>query len=256
MSVTSETSIRLDNKTALVTGAGSGIGFAIARALAGAGATVLLNDLDTARAEEAAQKIGAQPMPGDICAGRFAEEVAKLPVGILVNNAGFQHVSAAEGFPPEVFRRMIDTMLVAPFFLSAAALPRMKERGWGRIINVGSVHSKIASPFKAGYVAAKHGILGLTRTLALEAAPFGVTVNAICPGYVDTPLVRQQLPFLARTHGLPEEEVLEKVVLRAVPMKRLIDPSEIAAYALFLCSDAARSITAQGCTIDAGWSQI
>jgi 3-hydroxybutyrate dehydrogenase len=215
-----------------------------------------VNDVSAERAETAADSIGAEPFPGDITDPAFAARSAEEPVDILVNNAGFQHVAPLERFPTEVFRSMLEVMLIAPFVLSRALAPGMKARGFGRIVNVASVHAKIASAHKAGYVAAKHGLLGLTRTLGVELAPYGVTVNAICPGYVDTPLVRGQIPDLAVSHGIPEEDVLPQVILRNVPMKRLIDPDEVGSLALFLCSDAARSITAQGYTIDGGWSQI
>lgn len=249
-------SVDLRGRTALITGAGSGIGFGIAQVLREAGARAFVNDLRPERAEEAARELSAEPLPGDVTDPDFVRQVGELPIDILVNNAGFQHVAPLESFPLEVFRRMLEVMLVGPFLLCQAAAPGMKARGFGRILNIASVHAKIASPNKAGYVAAKHGLLGLTRTLALEMAPHGVTVNAICPGYVDTPLVRNQLEALADSHGLPVEDVLPQVILRPVPMKRLLSPREIGCLALFLCSDAARAITAQGYTIDAGWSQV
>ncbi|MFZ5633160.1 MAG: 3-hydroxybutyrate dehydrogenase [Bacillota bacterium] len=248
--------VDLSGKTALVTGAASGVGCGIARVLSRAGAKVLVNDLLPDRTREAAQNLQGEPFPGDITDPGFIRQVEQAKVDILVNNAGFQHVSPLEDFAPEVYRRMLEVLLVGPFLLCRAVLGGMKERGFGRIINIASVHAKIASAYKAGYVSAKHGLLGLTRVVALETAPYGITVNAICPGYVDTPLVRNQLKDLAASHNLPEDKVLSEVILRPVPMKRLLEPEEVGFLALFLCSDAAGFITAQGYTIDGGWSQI
>lgn len=248
--------VDLRGKTALVTGAGSGIGYGVARVLAASGARVLINDISPAAAQETARQLNGEPFPGDVAATEFGQKVKNEPIDILVNNAGFQYVAPVEDFPPETFRRLLEVMLVAPFLLSQAVIPGMKRRGFGRIINIASVHAKIASAFKAGYVSAKHGLLGLTRVIALETAPFGVTANAICPGYVDTPLVRNQLNDLASSHNIPAEKVLEEVILRPVPLKRLLRPEEIGYLALYLCSDAAASVTAQGYTIDGGWCQI
>lgn len=248
--------VDLGGKTALVTGAGSGIGYGVAKMLAGSGARVLINDLSPAAAQEAARQLNGEAFPGDVTGEDFIRRLTDIPVDILVNNAGFQFVAPVEEFPPETFRRLLDVMLTAPFLLSRTVVPGMKKRGFGRIINIASVHAKIASAYKAGYVSAKHGLLGLTRVIALETASFGITVNAICPGYVDTPLVRNQLKDLAASHNLPPEKVLEEVILRPVPQKRLLQPEEIGCLALFLCSSAAASITAQGYTIDGGWCQI
>lgn len=248
--------VDLSGKTALVTGGASGVGYGIARVLSQAGARVLVNDLLPDRTREAALKLNGEPFPGDITDPGFIRKVNEEKMDILVNNAGFQHVSPLESFPPEVFRRMLEVQLVGPFLLCQAVVPGMKERGFGRIINIGSVHSKIASAYKAAYVTAKHGLMGLTRVLAVETALCGITVNAICPGYVDTPLVRNQLKDLAASHNLPEDKVITEVILRPVPIKRLLDPEEVGYLALFLCSDAAAFITAQGYTIDGGWSQI
>ena len=175
-------------------------------------------------------------------------------VDILVNDAGLQYVSPIETFPIERWRYLIDVMLVAPFVLTRAVLPGMRARGWGRIINMGSIHSLIASPNKSAYTAAKHGILGLTRATALEAGPDGITVNAICPAFVRTPLVERQLVDLASTEGIAPEDVVERVMLAPAAVRRLIEPEEIARYAAFLCSDDAASITGSAQVIDGGWT--
>lgn len=248
--------VDLTGKTALITGAASGIGAGVAKILANNGARVLINDLSADQAQEVARQLDGEALPGDIASDDFVRQVKELPVDILVNNAGFQYVAPLEDFPPETFRRLLEVMLVAPFLLSRALVPGMKARGFGRIINIASVHAKIASAYKAGYVTAKHGLLGLTRVIALETAGFDITANAICPGYVDTPLVRNQIKDLAASHNLPADQVLDQVILRPVPRKRLLSPEEIGCLALFLCSDAASSITAQGYTIDGGWCQI
>ena len=248
--------VNLGGKTALVTGAGSGIGYGIAKVLAASGAHVLVNDASPETAQEAAQQLKGEALPGDVTNLDFIQQLKDLPIDILVNNAGFQFVAPVEDFPPETFRRLLEVMLVAPFLLSRTVVPGMKRRGFGRIINIASVHAKIASAYKAGYVSAKHGLLGLTRVIALETAAFGITANAICPGYVDTPLVRNQLKDLAASHNLPPERVLEEVILRPVPQKRLLQPEEIGYLTAFLCSAAAGAITAQGYTIDGGWCQI
>ena len=250
-------SVDLQGRTALVTGAGSGIGLAISSVLARSAARVLINDIVSERALEAARSLpSAEAFPGDITDPGFVRQVKDRGIDILVNNAGFQHVAPLETFPPEIFRRLLEVMLVAPFLLSKAVVPGMKEKGWGRIVNIASVHGKYASAFKAGYVTAKHGILGLTRVVALETAANGITCNAICPGYVDTPLVRNQLKDLAATHMLPEDQVLTEVILRSVPQKRLLSPGEVGYMAAYLCSEAAAGITAQAFTLDGGWLQI
>ncbi len=249
-------SVDLQGKVAFVTGAASGIGYGIAQALSQAGAKVLVNDISAEKVQAAAAVIKAEPLPGDITSPDFIAQVKQQDIDILVNNAGFQHISPLEDFEPEIYRRMLEVLLVGPFLLSQAVVPGMKAKGFGRIVNIASVHAKLASAFKAGYVSAKHGLLGLTRVIAMETASYGITSNAICPGYVDTPLVRNQLKGLAQSHNMTEEQALQEVILRPVPQKRLLTPEEIGYLALFLCSDAAASITAQGYTIDGGWSQI
>ncbi len=238
-------------RTVLVTGAASGIGAAIAEAFARAGDRVLRVDRTPIAGEDALTADLAEPLEVERVAAWARERGG---VDVLVNNAGFQHVAPLEAFPLETWQRMLGVMLTAPFLLTRALLPGMKARGWGRIINIGSIHSQVASPHKAGYVSAKHGLLGLTRVTALEAGPFGVTANLICPAYVRTPLVEGQIGDQARTLGIPEAEVIEKVMLEPAAIKRLIEPEEVAGLALFLASDAARSITGACLPMDLGWT--
>jgi 3-hydroxybutyrate dehydrogenase len=247
-------------KTVLVTGAGSGIGRAIAETFSSLKARVLLHDINPAAADLAG-KIGAEFCPGDLGNPTAVRQLASAAlekgggrIDILVNNAGFQHVAKVEEFPEEVWTTMIQVMLVAPFQLIRALLPGMKQNGWGRIINMGSMHSVIASPFKSAYISAKHGLLGLTRCVALEAAPFGVTVNALCPAYVRTPLVEKQIADQAREHGLTVDEVVEKIMLGPAAIKRLIEPSEIADFVVYLCSEPGAIITGSAQMLDLGWT--
>jgi 3-hydroxybutyrate dehydrogenase len=175
-------------------------------------------------------------------------------IDILVNNAGIQHVAPLTEFPEEMWRRIVDIMLTAPFLLTKAVLPGMYAAGWGRIVNIASVHALRASPYKAAYVAAKHGLLGLTRVTALEGAEHGVTCNAVCPSYVRTALVEKQIADQARIHAIPESEVVEKIMLAEAPIRRLLEPDEVAKLVAYLCSDDARSITGSALTIDCGWT--
>ncbi len=238
-------------RTALVTGAASGIGRAIAKAFEDKGYRVLRVDLKPLPGEDAFQADLSDPEE----VRRAAEwALGRGGVDVLVNNAGFQHVAPLEEFPLEAWQKMLGLMLTAPFLLTKAFLPGMKERGWGRIINIGSIHSTVASPYKAAYVSAKHGLFGLTKVTALEASPFGVTANLICPAYVRTPLVEGQIANQAKSLGIPEEEVIEKVMLEPAAIKRLLEPSEVAELALFLASDAARSITGACLPMDLGWT--
>ncbi len=247
----------LEGKTALITGAGSGIGQAIAEAFAGAGARVLVHDLKP-EAEEVAKRLGGIFLQADLADPQAVEalgrKAAELGADILVNNAGFQHIDAVEDFPLETWQRMLQVMLTAPFQLIKALLPGMKQKGWGRIINIASIHGLVASPYKSAYISAKHGLLGLTKTVALEAGPFGVTVNAICPAYVRTPLVEGQIQDQARTLGISPEEVTEKVFLAQAAIKRLIEPEEVARLALYLASEEAGAITGVAWPIDLGWT--
>jgi 3-hydroxybutyrate dehydrogenase len=251
----------LTGKTALVTGAASGIGRAVAEDLGARGARVLVSDLDEAGAREVASRIpGAVAQRGDVSSredcralvDRAQKEWERLD--ILVNNAGLQHVSPVEEFPEERWELMLRIMLVGPFLLTKYALPLMYARKWGRIINVSSLHGVVASPYKSAYVSAKHGLMGLTKTVALEAADKGVTVNALCPSYVRTPLVEKQIADQARVHGLTETEVIERIMLAPAAVKRLLEPSEVAAYVAFLCSEAAGGITGAAQMMDCGWT--
>ncbi|MHB1005713.1 MAG: 3-hydroxybutyrate dehydrogenase [Chloroflexota bacterium] len=253
--------IDLSGRAALVTGAASGIGRAIAEDLAAHGATVLLADLDeTAGQAVAARLPGALFQRADIssradCQALVARAVeAWGGVDILVNNAGLQHVSPVEEFPEDRWEYLLRVMLVAPFLLTRYALPGMYARGWGRIVNIASIHGLVASPFKSAYVSAKHGLLGFTKTVALEAGSKGVTVNAVCPGYARTPLVERQVVDQARVNGLSEQEVVRKIMLEPAAIKRLVEPREVAAYVTFLCSEAAGCITGGAQTIDCGWT--
>ena len=238
-------------RQALVTGSASGIGAAIAEAFGEKGFRVLRVDLKPLPGEDTFQADLSDPDE----VTRVAEwALAEGGVDVLVNNAGFQHVAPLEAFPLEAWQKMLGVMLTAPFLLTKAFLPSMKERGWGRIVNIGSVHSVVASPFKAAYISAKHGLFGLTKVTALEAGPFGVTANLICPAYVKTPLVEGQIKDQAKNLGIPESEVIEKVMLEPAAIKRLLGPKEVAELALFLTTDAARSITGACLPMDLGWT--
>jgi len=249
----------LAGKTAIVTGAASGVGRAVAERLAGEGARVVVADVSD-RGAEVAAAIGGVFVPGDC--GRRADCKALVDaalarfgtVHVLVNNAGFQHVSPIEDFSEDVWERMQAVMLTAPFLLTRYCWPAMKQQQWGRIVNIASVHGLVASPNKAGYNAAKHGLIGLTRTTALEGGACGITVNAICPAYVRTPLVDRQIASQARTLGIPEAEVIGKVMLEPAAIKRLIEPSEVADFVAYLCSPAASVITGSALTMDMGWT--
>ena len=248
----------LSGRTALITGAASGIGLAIARELASEGASVILSDVSAPALEDIGATIpGARTVAADLSkrdeVKRLAREAGS--VDLLVNNAGLQSVSPIEDFDEAKWDLLVAVMLTAPFLLLKAMLPGMYERDWGRVLNVGSVHSLVASPFKSAYVSAKHGLVGLTKTAALEAAARSrnVTVNALCPSYVRTPLVERQIADQARVHGVPESEVLSRILLTQNAQKRLIEPSEVGKYAAFLCRDEAWSVTGTAITMDAGW---
>ena len=254
-------------RAAVITGSTSGIGLAVARALAAEGADVTLNGFGEAADVEAARSaiegefgVRARHSPADMTrpaeiADMIAEaEAAFGSVDILVNNAGVQFVSPIEDFPVDQWDRIIAINLSAAFHAMRAAIPGMKARRWGRIISTASAHSKVASPFKSAYVAAKHGLDGLTKTAALELATSGVTVNCVSPGYVWTPLVENQIPETMRARGLSRNQVIDDVLLAAQPTKQFVTPEQVAAFAVFLCSDAAAQITGANLSIDGGWT--
>ncbi|AWB22339.1 3-hydroxybutyrate dehydrogenase [Methylobacterium currus] len=257
----------LQSKTALVTGSTSGIGLAIARTLAKAGANVVINGFGKPEAIEKeragiesefgvrAVYSGADMSKADEIAAMVTDAETEFgAVDILVNNAGIQYVSAIEDFPVEKWDQIIAINLSSAFHAMRAAIPGMKKKGWGRIINTASAHSLVASPYKSAYVAAKHGIAGLTKTAALELATHKVTVNCISPGYVWTPLVEAQIPDTMKARGLTKEQVIEEVLLKAQPTKEFVTVDQVAAIAAFLCSDAASQITGTNLSVDGGWT--
>ncbi|KAA5832725.1 3-hydroxybutyrate dehydrogenase [Saccharopolyspora hirsuta] len=243
----------LGGRVALVTGAGSGIGRACARALAADGAEVHVVDLDGAAAERVAAEVGGRAHVVDL-ADPGAVGALPAQVDVLVNNAGFQHVAPLPEFPLDTFTRMQQVMVTAPFQLVRNALPHMYRRGWGRIVHVSSVHGLRASPFKAGYVTAKHALEGLSKVVALEGAARGVTSNCVNPGYVDTPLVRAQIADQAAAHGIEESEVVADVLLRRAALKELIAPERVAELVRWLCGDHAAHVTGVSLPMDGGWT--
>jgi 3-hydroxybutyrate dehydrogenase len=244
---------RLGGKRAVVTGGASGIGAAVARRLAGLGAQVVVCDRDADGAKRVAEEVSGEPWVVDLSdTAALASE--SLEADILVNNAGIQHVAPVEEFPPDTFATILRIMLEAPFLLSRACLPHMYAHGWGRIVHISSAHGLRASAYKSAYVSAKHGLEGLSKVLSLEGAERGVTSNCVNPGYVRTPLVEKQIADQARVHGLSEEAVVTEVMLTRSPVKRLIEPDEVAAAVAYLCSDEAVSVTGTNMVIDGGWS--
>ena len=256
----------LKGKSALVTGSTSGIGLGLAQALAAQGANVMLNGfgdaneikavrdrLERAHGIKAIYSAADMSRPEEIHA-MVAEAIDVFgAVDILVNNAGIQHVAPVEEFPLEKWDAILAINLSSSFHTIRTALPRMRERGWGRIVNIASAHGLVASPFKSAYVAAKHGVVGLTKTVALETAGKGITCNAICPGWVLTPLVEKQIDDQAKVHLLPRDEVIPKVILERQPSKQFVKIEEVAATAVFLCSAGAASITGASISVDGGW---
>jgi 3-hydroxybutyrate dehydrogenase len=243
----------LAGRHAIVTGGASGIGEACARRLADAGAQVTVADRDGDGAAKVAAEIGGTRWEVDL-ADTAALAGLRLRADILVNCAGLQHVAPVEEFPAETFSLLLRVMLEAPFLLIRAVLPGMYEAGFGRIVNISSVHGLRASEFKSAYVAAKHGLEGLSKVVALEGAGRGITSNTICPGYVRTPLVERQIAAQARAHGIAEDEVVAKVLLRESAIKRLIEPGEVAEMVLYLCSPAASFATGASFIMDGGWT--
>lgn len=243
----------LAGRTAMVTGAGSGIGRACATALAAAGARVHVVDLDAEAAKSVAEEIGGRAHVVDLAR---AELVGELPtdIDILVNNAGLQHVAPLAEFPPDRFELIQKVMVHAPFLLLRQCLPHMISQGWGRIVNLSSVHGLRASAFKAGYVTAKHALEGLSKVAAIEGAPHGITSNCINPGYVRTPLVEQQIAAQATAHGIDPEQVVSEVMLSRSAIKRMIEPQEVAAVAVWLCGPHTGYITGASIPVDGGWT--
>jgi 3-hydroxybutyrate dehydrogenase len=251
----------MKTRRVLVTGAGSGVGATLSLQLARAGHELVVTDLDAAAAERTAAAI--REAGGRAIAFRLdvtdAAEVERVvaaaqPVDVLVNNAGLQNVAPLAEFPPEKWQLLIDVMLVGPALMTRAALPGMRARNFGRIVNIGSIHSLVASAYKSAYVAAKHGLLGLAKTVALETGDVDVTINTICPAYLRTPLVEKQIADQARTHGIPEQRVIDEIMLKPMPKKAFVTIDEVVALTEYLISDAARNVTAQAIAIDGGWT--
>ncbi len=249
-------------KVLFITGAAQGIGFEIAKEFSNAGAKVILTDMNEEKVKEAALTLGndAIGLKCDVTSESDLQQAIDATINqygrldILINNAGMQHVALLEDFPTEKFEQLIKIMLTAPFIATKLVLPHMRKNGFGRIINMSSINGLVGFAGKAAYNSAKHGVIGLTKVAALETAADGITVNAICPGYADTPLVRNQLQDLANTRNVPLESVLEEVIYPLVPQKRLLDVKEIADLALFLASERAKGMTGQAVVLDGGYT--
>lgn len=245
----------------LVTGAASGIGFAVSEHLAREGHQVIISDLNLAAAEQAAAKLvaqgyKAQPWALNVASQADIDKIAvQFPrIDVLINNAGLQHVAKLEEFPVEKWRFLNEVLLVGPAMLTRACLPSMKANNFGRVINIGSIHAIIASPFKSAYVAAKHGLIGFSKTIALETAEFNITINTICPSYVKTALVDQQISQQAAQHGISEDQVINNIMLEPMPKKAFISFEELAGTVSYLISPAAKNMTGQAMVLDGGWT--
>jgi 3-hydroxybutyrate dehydrogenase len=250
------------NLTILITGAGSGLGRDLCRYLAVRGHRLLVTDLVAETAEQTKTLLGpAAPaavygldVSDELQIRALLDELHGQPIHVLINNAGLQHVAPLEEFDPQRWATVVDVLLKGPAMLTRAVLPGMRSQGFGRIINIGSIHSLVASPFKSAYVAAKHGLLGLSKTVALETADTDITINTICPSYIRTPLVERQIAQQAQAHGIPEQEVIRRIMLEPMPKKAFVTSEEVAGTIEFLLSPAARNITGQTITIDGGWT--
>lgn len=249
----------LKGKVAIVTGATSGLGQVVARKLAAEGMKVVVAG-SREGGEAFAEEIGGLYMRGDMgkredCKALVDAALERFgTVHVLVNNAGFQHIASVEEFPEDVWDRMQAVMLTAPFLLTKYSWPAMKAQNWGRIVNIGSMHSLVASPFKSAYTAAKHGLVGFAKAAALEGGTHGITVNTLCPAYIGTPLVDNQIAAQAVTRGVPESEVVEKVLLEPAAIKRLITTEEVADFILFLCGPSGSAFTGAALSMDLGWT--
>lgn len=245
--------------TILITGAASGIGLALAKHFATAGHRVIACDLQQDALESLRKEFPRiRTLAFDVSDARQIETafaaLADDPPDVLINNAGLQHVAPLEDFPPEKWQLLIAVMLTGTALVTRAALPAMRRRNYGRIVNIGSIHALIASPFKSAYVAAKHGLIGFSKTVALETHDVDVTINTVCPGYVKTPLVEAQIAALARTHHMTEEQVIEEIMLKPMPKRQFISPEELIGSVEFLLSPAARNMTGQCLVLDGGWT--